>query len=62
MTAPETGAGIDQDALVDRINATETGLRVVSPQSKRLACGDVGVGAMADVEVVVAAVGGLLPS
>jgi phosphopantothenoylcysteine decarboxylase len=32
-------------------------LRLVAPQTKRLACGDVGVGAMAEVAEIVAAVG-----
>jgi phosphopantothenoylcysteine synthetase/decarboxylase len=31
-------------------------LRVVPPRSKRLACGDVGMGALADLEDIVAAV------
>ena len=34
----------------------EWGVRVVEPVSKRLACGDVGVGAMAEVETIVEAV------
>lgn len=34
----------------------EWGIRVVPPVSKRLACGDVGVGAMADVATIAAAV------
>jgi phosphopantothenoylcysteine decarboxylase len=34
-------------------------LRIVAPQTKRLACGDVGVGAMAEVAEIVAVVGGM---
>jgi len=46
----------DQDALVEWINAHCPKLRVVPPVSRRLACGDVGVGAMAALEAIVAAV------
>jgi phosphopantothenoylcysteine decarboxylase len=49
-------AGLDEDGMVEYINATETKLRIVPPQSKRLACGDVGIGAMADLPAIVAAV------
>jgi len=54
-----TRAG-DQDAapgdLVASINARCEKLRVVPPQSKRLACDDVGMGAMASVEAIVQSV------
>lgn len=50
----------DLDSLLQWINAHCPRLRVVPPQSKRLACGDVGVGALAEVEDVVAAVENLL--
>jgi phosphopantothenoylcysteine decarboxylase len=43
--------------LLALINARCTNLRIVPPQSKRLACDDVGVGAMASIEAIVAAVG-----
>jgi phosphopantothenoylcysteine decarboxylase len=49
-------AGLDLDGLIEWINRTCRRLRVVAPQSKRLACGDVGVGAMAEVEEIVSAV------
>jgi phosphopantothenoylcysteine decarboxylase len=49
----EIPAGLDLDALLAWINANCRRLRVVPPQSKRLACGDVGVGAMASLEQVV---------
>lgn len=48
--------GRDLDALVAWINSHCARLRVVPPQSKRLACGDTGVGALAEVGDVVAAV------
>jgi phosphopantothenoylcysteine decarboxylase len=46
----------DEDQLVPVINDRCKGLRVVPPVSKALACGDVGVGAMAAVADIVAAV------
>jgi phosphopantothenoylcysteine decarboxylase len=49
-------ADMDQDGLLAWINASCPKLRVVPPQSKQLACGDVGLGAMADVADIVAAV------
>jgi phosphopantothenoylcysteine decarboxylase len=59
--AADFGAGhipghLDEPALVRQINDRAKGLRVVGPIEKRLACGDVGVGAMAEVLEVVAAV------
>jgi len=51
-------AGLDREGLVDWINTHCRRVRVVGPVSKRLACGDVGLGAMAPVEDLVAAVGG----
>ncbi len=59
--AADFGAGdlpteLDEEALVAAINELARGLRVVGPISKQLACGDVGVGAMAEVPEVVAAV------
>lgn len=59
--AADAGAGIapshlDLEDVLDWINATCPKLRVVPPQSKRLACGDVGVGAMAEVANIIAVV------
>ena len=59
--AADFGAGhvpghLDGEALVAQINDRAKGLRIVGPISKQLACGDVGVGAMAEVPEVVAAV------
>ncbi|HKI30899.1 MAG TPA: flavoprotein [Gemmataceae bacterium] len=54
-------AGLDLDAVMAWINERCPRLWVVGPQSKRLACGDVGVGAMADVAEVVAAITAALP-
>jgi phosphopantothenoylcysteine decarboxylase len=52
--------GLDLEGLVSWINQTCPRLRVVPPQSKELACGDVGMGAMADVGVIVRAIGDML--
>src|SRR5437660_181022 len=51
---PPDGLGLDE--LIAWINGSCPRLRVVPPQSKRLACGDVGIGALAEVDAVVAAV------
>src|SRR5207253_4930709 len=37
------------DDLILKINDACRTLRIVAPQSKRLACGDVGIGAMAEI-------------
>src|SRR5262249_22102519 len=62
--AADTGAappdGLSLDGLLDWINARCATLRVVPPASKRLACDDVGVGALADLADVVAAVAAAL--
>jgi phosphopantothenoylcysteine decarboxylase len=55
--AGEPPAGLDLEALVAWINQAGTRLCVVPPVSRRLACGDVGVGAMAGLDEIVAAVG-----
>jgi phosphopantothenoylcysteine decarboxylase len=52
--------GLDLDAMVGWINERCSRLRVVGPQSKRLACGDVGVGGMADVAEIVEVVNGFV--
>jgi phosphopantothenoylcysteine decarboxylase len=54
--AGELPADLDEEGLVQAINGRAQGLRIVGPISKQLACGDVGVGAMAEVPEVVAAV------
>jgi phosphopantothenoylcysteine decarboxylase len=53
-------ADLDLDGVVDWINDTCPRLRVVPPISKRLACGDVGIGAMASLERIGAAAASLL--
>jgi phosphopantothenoylcysteine decarboxylase len=56
----EAPAGLELDGLVDWINEHCPRLRLVAPQSKRLACGDIGVGAMADVGELVSSIGKLV--
>jgi phosphopantothenoylcysteine decarboxylase len=55
--AGATPEGLDAEELMGWINLQCRNLRIVPPVSKRLACGDVGVGAMAGLEDIVAAVG-----
>jgi phosphopantothenoylcysteine decarboxylase len=47
---------LDAEALTDTINGVCTRLRVVKPVSKRLACGDEGMGGMAGIPEILAAV------
>lgn len=59
--AADAGAGpvpehLDLEGLVGWINAQDLRLRIVPPQNKRLACGDVGIGAMAELSDLVAAI------
>ena len=44
---------LDTPATIAMINERSRGLRIVAPVEKMLACGDVGVGAMAEVATVV---------
>lgn len=44
---------VDLDALLHSINRHAHSLRIVGPQSKKLACGDVGLGAMSEVRDIV---------
>jgi len=52
--SPPGESGLEE--MMDWINRGSRNLRIVPPISKRLACGDVGVGAMAGLEDIVAAV------
>lgn len=58
--ADTTSSPRDPLALADWLNAHCRTLRVVPPQSKRLACDDVGVGAMGGLEAIVTAVRAIL--
>ncbi len=48
--------GVADDPLIQQINDRSPTLRVVAPVSKQLACGDVGVGALAEVAEIVNAI------
>jgi len=50
------------DELVDWINTHVPHLRIADPESRRLACGDVGVGAMAALDAIMAMVQAVLGS
>jgi phosphopantothenoylcysteine decarboxylase len=53
-------AGLELPELLEWINGHCPKLAVAPPQSKRLACDDVGVGAMAALDTVLAALARLL--
>src|ERR1051326_6401610 len=44
------------DEFITQVNEQSPRLRIVAPQSKRLACGDVGIGGLAEVSDIVQAV------
>ncbi len=48
--------GLTLDALLDWINSHCPCLRIIAPEDRRLACGDVGVGAMAALDAIAAVV------
>ncbi len=59
--AADAGAGhipahLGDEPLIQQINDRSPTLRVVAPVSKQLACGDVGVGALADVSEITNAI------
>jgi phosphopantothenoylcysteine decarboxylase len=54
--------GLSLDALMDWINGHCPLFHIAPPEDRRLACGDVGVGAMAAVEVIVEQVQRILDS
>ncbi len=51
------GANAGSDAIIAAVNQPGGKLSIVSPQAKQLACGDVGMGAMADVDAILAILG-----
>lgn len=63
--AADAGAGhlpghLDQDAVIPLLNERSPTLYVVPPVSKELACGDIGMGAMASVTEIANAVDAML--
>jgi phosphopantothenoylcysteine decarboxylase len=59
-SGPSPPMKLELDRLIDWINEHYPRLGIAPPQSKRLACEDVGVGAMASLETILAAVQRLL--
>jgi phosphopantothenoylcysteine decarboxylase len=55
-------AGLALDDLLNWINAHCPRLRIVAPEDRRLACGDVGVGAMAALDTIAAVVQSVVDS
>lgn len=53
---------LEDEPLIAQINDRCRGLRIVAPIVKELACGDVGIGGLADVGEIVSAVKGVLMS
>ncbi len=51
---------LDELGVIDAINDRSRTLRIVPPQVKNLACGDIGVGAIAEADSIIAAVNQLL--
>lgn len=49
----EISVDLDEEGLMQQINDHAENLKIVPPISKRLACGDLGVGAMAEVDTIV---------
>lgn len=56
LTSDALPRDLDQDELVAAINQTGGPLRIVPPISKQLACGDIGVGAMASIPDIISQV------
>jgi phosphopantothenoylcysteine decarboxylase len=54
------GLLLDESALISWINSANGRFHIVPPQSKKLFCGDVGVGAMAEITEIVVAVSEML--
>jgi phosphopantothenoylcysteine decarboxylase len=60
MGAAHVPGHLSHDAMIAQINSRSRLFQIIAPQSKLLACGDVGMGAMAPVEEIVSAVNALL--
>ena len=57
MGAGHVPGHLDDEHLIAQINDRSRTLRIVAPQVKALACGDVGIGAMAEVDAIADHVG-----
>jgi phosphopantothenoylcysteine decarboxylase len=60
LTGREAPRDWPADQWIDWINEHHSTLHIVGPITKRLACGDIGVGAMSEVDEIVAVVRGLV--
>jgi phosphopantothenoylcysteine decarboxylase len=49
-------ANLTLGQTIEQINQRSSRLRIIAPQAKRLACGDIGMGALAEPDDIVAAV------
>lgn len=63
--AADFGAGhvpnhFSDDEWIAEVNSRARTFRIIGPQTKELACGDIGIGAMADPSTIVSTVDGML--
>lgn len=56
MTLPPSNEQGDQNRIIESLNKHSSTMCVVPPQIKQLACGDTGIGAMAEIADIVVAV------
>lgn len=56
LTPSQPPPGLKNDQLIDWINSQDLGVRIVEPIEKNLACGEIGMGAMAEVDAILDAV------
>ena len=61
MAGTKAPADASLDQLIHMLNAAPRKIWMIPPTEKQLACGDIGVGALAEIEDVVAVVRELLP-
>lgn len=52
--------GVSPEDLAEGINAAHGPLHILAPESRQLACGDIGIGALAAPERIIAAVNGMV--
>ena len=56
LVAADPPTGLKGEQLIHWINSQNQGIRIVGPIEKNLACGEIGMGAMAEVEEIIRAV------
>lgn len=62
LVSAEPPPDLKNEQLIKWINSQNQGVHIVGPIEKNLACGEIGMGAMADVEEIVHAIGNVLRS